>query len=101
MKLKKGDNVQIMIGKDRGKQGAIAKIDPVAGRVIIQGLNLFKKHRRPKKQGEKGEIISTPHSLDIANVRFVCSSCNKPTRLGHRLEKKNKMRYCKKCDQIV
>lgn len=97
MKIKKGDNVQIMIGKDRGKQGAILKIDRKSNRVFLQGLNLFKKHRRPKKQGEKGEIISIPRSMDVSNVRLVCNYCDKPVRAGYRLEEGNKLRYCKKC----
>lgn len=97
MKLHKGDNVQIMTGKDSGKQGAVLKVDRKSNRVFLQGLNLFKKHRRPKKQGEKGEIISIPRSMDVSNVRLVCGSCSKPVRAGYRLEERNKLRYCKKC----
>ena len=101
MKIHKGDNVQIMIGKDRGKQGKVLKMESKSNKIYIQGLNVFKKHQRPKKQNEKGEIISVNRPLNISNVKIVCTSCNKPTRVGFKIESENKVRYCKKCQAII
>ena len=101
MKIKKGDIVQIMAGKDNRKRGKVLKADPKAGSVLIEGINLFKKHRRPKKQGEKGEVVTVPHFLNISKVQLVCPSCDKPVRAGFREENGNKTRYCKKCQGIL
>jgi|SRR3989344_4975235 len=101
MKIKKGDNVQIITGKDRGKQGKVISVDVKKGRVFVQGLNLFKKHQRPKKQGEKGEVIAVPKSLNTSNIMAVCGNCGKPARLGYKIENENKTRYCKKCKSAI
>src|SRR3989344_7989198 len=97
MKIHKNDNVQIMVGKDRGKQGKVTAVNPEKGTVLVPGLNMFKKHKRPTKQGEKGEIVSLPRPLKAANVMIVCSSCNKPVRIGFRHDGEIKVRFCKKC----
>jgi len=97
MKLIKGDTVKIVSGKDRGKTGAIIRVLPEAGKVIIDGLNLVKKHSRPRKQGEKGQMVSVPRPLTASKVMLVCSSCKEPTRVGGRMEGARKVRYCKKC----
>ncbi|OGY63980.1 MAG: 50S ribosomal protein L24 [Candidatus Harrisonbacteria bacterium RIFCSPLOWO2_02_FULL_41_13b] len=105
MKLHKGDTVKIMIGKDRDKTGKITNVSPAANMIVIDGLNVFKKHQRPKKQGEKGEMINVSRPMNASRVRFLCPNCKKPTRLGYRLEgeKENqkKNRYCKKCQNLV
>jgi large subunit ribosomal protein L24 len=97
MKLIKGDMVKIVSGKDRGKTGAIIRVLPESGKVIIEGLNLVKKHSRPRKQGEKGQMVSVPRPLTASKVMLVCSSCKEPTRVGGRMEGARKVRYCKKC----
>ena len=101
MKIHKDDNVQIMAGKDRGKKGKVLAIDNSKGRILVEGINLFKKHKRPKKQGEKGEIITVPRYLSVSNAMLVCGSCNKPVRVGYKEEEGNKVRYCKKCQTKV
>lgn len=101
MNIKKGNNVQIMVGKDRGKRGKVLKVDVKNGRILVQGLNMYKKHQRPKKQGEKGEIISISRYLDASNAMIVCGSCEKPARTGYRTEGEVKSRYCKKCQAIL
>ena len=105
MKIKKGDTVKIMIGKDRGKNGKITNVSPATNTVIVDGLNVFKKHQRPKKQGEKGEIINVSRPMNASRVRFLCPNCKKPTRLGYRFEgeegNQKKNRYCKKCQNLV
>src|ERR1044072_3250344 len=98
MNLKKGDAVQIMKCKDRGKSGAVNAVLKEEGRVIVAGLNLFKKRQRPRKQGQKGETLMMPRPLQFSNVMLVCKNCKKPTRIGMRMEGDTKVRYCKKCE---
>lgn len=97
MKLKKGDNVKIIKGKDRGKTGAVLKIIAHDNRIIVDGLNLFIKRARPKKAGQKGETVSLPRPLAVSNVQLVCRNCKEATRVGYRFEGTEKVRYCKKC----
>ncbi len=101
MKIHKGDNVQIMAGKDKGKRGKVLKADSKDGKILVQGLNMFKKHQRPKKQGDKGEIISVSRFLNVSNAMLVCVSCDKPTRVGYKIEGDSKSRYCKKCKAVL
>lgn len=98
MKLKKGDQVKIIAGKDKGKTGAIMKVLPEASRVVVDGINVFKKRVRPKRQGEKGEVVVVPRALHLSNVMLLCGNCKKETRAGLRFDGDNKERYCKKCE---
>jgi large subunit ribosomal protein L24 len=97
MKIIKGDTVKIISGKDRGKTGTVLRALPAAEKVIIEGLNLVKKHSRPKRQGEKGQMVSVPRPLAASKVMLVCASCKEPTRVGARMDGARKVRYCKKC----
>jgi large subunit ribosomal protein L24 len=97
MKLKKGDNVKIMSGKDRGKTGVILKAFPEDERIQIDGLNVFKKRSKPRKQGEKGQIVAVSRPLNASKVMLICPNCKSPTRIGGRMEGNRKVRYCKKC----
>lgn len=101
MKVTKGDKVQIIKGKDRGKSGKVLKVIPKSSTVVLDALNMRKKTIRPKKQGDKGQIVEVPWPIRAENVMVVCSKCSKPTRIGHREEKGKKVRYCKKCKSIV
>lgn len=98
MNFKKGDQVRILSGKDRGKTGSVSSVLKDRDRVIVADLNLFKKRSKPKKQGQKGETLMIARSIPAANVMYVCKNCGKPTRLGARVEGDKKVRYCKKCD---
>lgn len=101
MKIKKGDTVKMLAGKDRGKTGKVIKVDSSFKKAVIEGLNLLKKNKRPKRQGEKGEIVSIPRAVDISNVALLCPHCKKAARVGYLLEdadsKNKKTRICKKC----
>jgi large subunit ribosomal protein L24 len=97
MKLKKGDNVKVLAGKDRGKTGTVLRALPAEEKIVIDGLNVFKKRSRPKRQGEKGETVLVPRPLPAAKVALVCSSCKQQTRVGVRVEGGKRVRYCKKC----
>ena len=101
MKLKKGDSVLITAGKDKGRTGKIMKALPKEGKVLIEGINLKKKHVRPKREGEKGQVVDIPTAMDVSNVKLICPKCGKVTRVGHIIEKDVKNRICKKCKQII
>jgi len=97
MKIKKGDNIQIISGKDRGKRGKVLRIFPKNRKIIGEGLNIIKKHVRPKRSGEKGQRVEVPAPFSVSKVMLICSNCGKLTRIGYRLEKNNKVRICRKC----
>lgn len=101
MKIRKGDNVKIVSGKDRGKTGTVLNAMPTTDTIMIDGLNMFKKRSRPKKQGEKGQTVLVPRPLAASKVMLICASCKKPTRVGHRMEGTRKVRYCKKCKSTI
>lgn len=101
MKLKKGDNVSIISGKDKGKKGKIIEVLKKEGRLIIEGINLRKRHTKPKKNGEKGQIIEKPTPIHISNVMLICPKCGKATRVGFKIAEKRKYRICKKCSQEI
>lgn len=98
MKIKKGDTVLIIRGKDRGKVGKVIKVIPKENKVVIEGLNLVKKHVKPKRQGEKGKIIEIPRPIYVSNVKLICPNCQKPIRVKYKIENDKKYRYCKKCN---
>lgn len=101
MKILKNDTVKITAGKDKGKNGKVLKVFPKKNKILIDGLNLFKKHVKPKKQNQKGEIILVPRPLDVSKVMIICSSCQKATRIGYRIEDNQKTRICKKCQSKI
>ena len=101
MKVKKGDNVLIIAGKDKGRTGKIMKSIPKEMRVLVEGINLKKKHVRPKRDGEKGQVVEIPAALDISNIKIICPKCGKATRIGYKTEGEMKNRICKKCKQII
>jgi large subunit ribosomal protein L24 len=101
MKIIKGDNVRILSGKDRGKTGKVLRVLPKGKKALIEGLNLVKKHVRPKKQGEKGQRVSVPSAIDVSNLMLMCPKCSKPTRVGFKLGEKSKFRVCKKCKSEI
>jgi large subunit ribosomal protein L24 len=101
MKLKKGDNVKILSGKDRGKTGVILAAFPETDRVQIDGLNVFKKRSKPRKQGEKGQIVAVSRPVAASKVMIICPNCKAATRIGGRMEGNRKVRYCKKCKAIL
>lgn len=101
LKIKKGDEVMVMVGKDRNKRGKIIRTIPGQNRVVIEGVNLRKKHVRPRRAGEKGQTVLVPSPLAASNVMILCRTCSKPTRLGWRVEGGTKIRICKKCGNSV
>ena len=109
MKIKKGDKVKILAGKDKGKIGKVLQVFESANRASIEGLYLLVKHMRPRKQGEKGQRIEFPAPINLSNVILVCTKCDKPTRVAYKylevmkndVKQKKKVRICKKCKQVI
>jgi len=101
MNIQKGDKVMVIKGKDRGKSDKVIRAIPKDRSIVVEGLNVRKKTIRPKKQDEKGQVVDVSWPMKVDNVMLVCGSCNKPTRVGHKDEGNNKVRYCKKCKATV
>ncbi len=100
--LRTGDTVVVIAGKDKGKQGKIIASNAETHRVTVAGVNVVKKHRKPRSQTDKGGIKSEEAPIDVSNVLIVCPSCGKPTRIGHMLDSNGKKhRMCKKCNKTM
>lgn len=98
----KGDKILVISGKDRNKTGKVLRVLPSDRALLVEGVNMAKKHQRPKKQGQKGQIISLPRPIDESNAMLVCPKCQKATRVGMSLPQAGKngakrARICKKC----
>lgn len=100
-KLKKGDEVIITGGKDKGKKGKIEKVILSQNLVFLPGLNVYKKHMKKKDEKNPGGIINFSRPLPVASVALVCPKCAKPTRVGFKLEGKEKKRVCRKCGLTI
>ena len=99
MKIRKGDRVQVLAGKDRGKTGTVTFAYPARGKVVVDGLNIAKKHQKPTRSTMQGGIIDKEMAMPVSNVAIVCPSCGKPTRVGYRFEPDGtKVRICRKCE---
>jgi large subunit ribosomal protein L24 len=97
MKIKKGDRVVVLTGKDRGKEGEVMTALPAQGKVIVDGVNVAKKHQKPTRATMQGGIIDKDLPIPVANVALLCPSCGK-TRVGYRIDADGtKVRVCKKC----
>ena len=98
MKIKKGDTVKVLSGKDRGKRGKVLAVFPRQGRALIEGANLKKRHRRSRRADRKGEVVLLPAPLAVSAVQLLCPRCGKPARIGYAWsEAGEKVRMCKKC----
>jgi large subunit ribosomal protein L24 len=99
-KLRKDDQVQVIAGKDKGKQGKIVRIDREKGRAIVAGINMVKKAQKKRKQTDRGGIIEIEAPIQISNVMIVCRKCG-PTRIGYKIEGETKKRVCRKCGEAL
>jgi large subunit ribosomal protein L24 len=99
--VRKGDNVYILTGKNRGQSGRIIKAFPEKGRVLVQGVNMIKKHKKPQRNSPGG-IMDQEAAVHVSNVMLICEKCKSPTKIGRRLlENGEKVRFCKKCNEII
>ncbi|MBU0694580.1 MAG: 50S ribosomal protein L24 [Candidatus Omnitrophica bacterium] len=101
LKIKKGDKVEVIAGKDKGKAGKVLKVIFQTSRAIVEGTNLVKKHLRRRSENEPGGIKEIPSSLHISNLALFCSSCGRGVRVAVKAEGKNKIKICKRCQQPI
>lgn len=98
MRIKKGDTVLIISGKEKGREGKVLKVFPKEEQVLVEGINLKKRHRRPRRAGEKGSIVNLPRPLALSKVMPHCPHCGKGVRVGFKVRPDgSKFRVCKKC----
>jgi large subunit ribosomal protein L24 len=101
MKIRKNDTILVVSGKDRGKKGKVLTSFPKISKILVEGVNLRKKHQKAKKQGEKGQVVLMPGLISVSNVKIFCSKCGNPTRIGYKIIEERKVRICKKCNQEI
>lgn len=101
LKLKKGDKVKVLLGKDKGREGEIERILPKKKAVLIPDLNIFKKHVKGGASGQKSGIYEVPRPISISKVALVCPKCKKPTRVGFKKVGEEKVRVCRKCEREI
>ena len=101
MRIKKGDTVQVLSGNDKGKTGEVLEVIPKDSKVVVKGVNVRKKHIKPRRQGEEGGIIPVECAINSSKVNVVCSKCGKATRVEYKIEKDKKVRICKKCGAVI
>ena len=97
MEVKKGDNVVVIAGKDKGKKGKVLETSPKSSKVVVEGINIVSKHKKPRSAQDKGGIIKQTNPIDSSNVMVVCPVCGKATRVSHKIVDGKKVRVCKKC----
>jgi large subunit ribosomal protein L24 len=101
MAIKKGDTIQVRGGKDRGKTGKVLNVAKDRSTVLVEGINLYVKHAKPKRQGEKGQKITLPRSIALSRVNLFCSACGRGVRVGIQMEGGQKVRQCKRCKAVL
>ena len=101
MKIKNGDNVEIIAGKDRGKQGVVLSVLPVTEKVIVKGANIMKRHTRARRDGEKGQRIEKEAPIHVSNVMLICPHTGKTTRIGYKIEGGEKIRISKRAGKAI
>jgi len=100
--IKKNDQVVVIAGKDKGKSGRVLRVIPEKGRVLVERVNIIKRHTKASQKTGKGGILEKEAPLAISNVMLVCSKCNKPARIGHKeLEDGSRARVCRRCDELI
>ncbi len=98
LKIRKGDRVRVLSGKDKGKEGEVMRALPRDGKVIVEGVNIARKSQRPTRTTQQGGIIDKDMPIQVSNVALVCPACGKPTRVGYKIDASGaKVRVCKKC----
>lgn len=101
MKVRKNDTILIVKGKDKGKKGKVLNVFPGVFKLTVEGMNLATKHVRPKKGGQKGQMVKIPKPFSVSNVKLVCPKCGLPSRVGYKITEGGKFRICKRCKQEI
>ena len=102
LRIRKGDEVVVIAGRDRGKRGKVQEVDGTSGKVVVAGVNIVKRHTKPNpSKNNKGGIIDQPMPLALGKVMVICPHCGKPTRVGRRVDEDSKERVCKQCGEAI
>lgn len=101
MKIKKGDQIKVMAGKDKGKIGKVERVYLKQKKILVLGVNIYKKHIKKNEKLPQGGVVELPRPIDVAKVMLVCSRCQKPTRIGYQVSGNKKFRFCRKCDEKI
>ena len=102
MKIKKGDTVKVIAGKDKDKTGKVVSVDVKNNRVVVEGVNMITKHEKPSMSNQQGGIVNKEAPIDASNVMLVCPKCNQPSRVAAKIaEDGSKSRVCKKCGAVI
>jgi len=102
LKIRKGDTVEVIKGRDRGKKAKVLRVFPVQGRALLEGINLVKKHRRKTREDQQGGIVPIETPISLSNLMFFCKSCNHRRRVGFMILKDGvKARFCKDCKEAI
>lgn len=100
-KIKKGDKVKVLVGKDKGKEGVVERVYRKQRAVLIQGVNIYKKHIKKNEKAPQGGVVELSRPLNLSKLAIICPKCGKPTRVGYKEEKGKKVRFCKKCKKAI
>jgi large subunit ribosomal protein L24 len=101
MKIKKGDKIRVMVGKDKGREGKVEKVYRKMKKVLVLNINTYKKHIKKNEKLPQGGRVDLPRPIDVSKVMLVCPKCGKTTRVGYSIEKSKKYRICKKCGSKI
>lgn len=99
MRIKKGDLVKKIAGKDKGKQGKVLRTVPSEGKIVVEKLNIVKKHQKARREGERGQRVEIAAPFDASNAMIICPSCGAATRVSYSFVGEKKVRVCKKCSK--
>ncbi len=101
MKIHKGDKIKVITGKDKGRDGVIDRVYLKSNRVLIQKVNMYKKHIKKSEKMPQGGVVEVPRAIDISKIMLICPKCGKLTRIGYKVEKNKKIRICRKCESKI
>lgn len=101
MKIQKGNKIRVIYGKDKGREGVVERVYTKSEMILVPGINIAKKHVRKTEQQPQGGVVEVPRPLHLSKVMFICPKCNKPTRIGYKVDKDKKFKVCKKCKNIL
>jgi len=102
MKIRQKDNVLLIGGRDRGQKGRVLKVLGNKDRVVVEGVRMTKKRIKPRREGEKGQVVEVPQSIHVSKVALICPQCNERTRVGYRGQgARQKKRVCRKCEKTI
>ncbi len=101
MKIHKGDKIKVITGKDKGRDGVIDRVYLKSNKVLIQKVNMYKKHIKKSEKMPQGGVVEVPRAIDISKIMLICPKCGKLTRIGYKVEKNKKIRICRKCESKI